>query len=257
MKVTEFEQKKKHCLVTFENGRTFVVSHSTVKKFGIGAVSEVILSDVLEDNEEYAYEYALDYAFRLLGMSAKTYREMKNKLYDKNLQTSAVNSVMSRLEELGYINDKTYAEDFVEYKMESGLSKRAISSKLKEKGVDEDLIKSALEIYPDNAEYEFALCFAKKTAEKSDALSYEKLRNRIYSRLASKGFDNRIIFSVLDEIKQQYNDSVNNKDEISRTAARMYMRGKTREEIFDTLLKKNSASDYADVLNEVVDELFS
>ena len=257
MKVTATEKKKKHCNVTFENGKTFVISRELVKKYGLEPDCDVDMHEILQKNEEYAYTYALDYAFRLLGISAKTYREMKNKLYDKNIQSSAVNSVMSRLEELGYINDSVYAEDFAEYKMESMLSRRAIVSKLKEKGVAPELIDSAMQKYQESDEYDFALHFATKIAENADSLDYEKLRNKIYSRLSSKGFESKVIFSVLDKIKENYNNSANDTQALSRSAARLYMRGKTREEIYDILIKKNSSTSFGDILNDVLDEFFS
>ncbi|MBR6801188.1 MAG: RecX family transcriptional regulator [Eubacteriaceae bacterium] len=256
MIVKEVTSKRKYYLVTFENERSFVIDPALIKKHCIEEGEDINFTELLDENEEFAYLFGLDHAFYLLGISQKTIREIKTKLFDKKVQTNAVNRIIRRLEELGYLNDRSFAEDYVSYKKESYHSKRAIKNKLKEKGISEDIISEALESYPDSDEYDYAEYFATKIAEKYDSLDYEKLRNKVYSRLASKGFSNSAIFYAADRIKDRYNESYSDRDTLMKSAARMNMRGMTREDIFQSLLKKSNSKGYEELLTDVLNELF-
>ncbi len=256
MRIINTQHKKKYAVVTFENDRSFIIDPALLKKFNAGEDDDVDMMTLLDENEDFAYDFALNHAFRLLGISAKTYKEMQNKLYEKHIQTNAVKRVMDRLTELGYINDRSYAEDYVGYKMESYHSKHAIINKLREKGVSEDIINECMEIYSDEDENRFAEYFALKIAEKYPSLDYEKLKNKVFSRLSSKGFSTASIYYASGKMKEGYNSSHSDKDTIMRTAARMSMRGMNKEEIYETLIKKDNSKDYDELLNDILNELF-
>ncbi len=256
MKVISSEHKRKYSLITFENNKTFVVDPSLVKKYDINEGSDINMTGLLDENEEFAYTYGLDASFRILGISAKTYKEMRTKLYDRNVQTNAINRILLRLSELGYINDKTYAEDFISYKMESGYSRRAIVNKLREKGVDENIINEAIKMYDESIEFHYAEYFALKIAEKYDSLDYEKLRNKVFSRLSSKGFSTSAIYHASDKLKEKYNSAFSDRDSLMKTAARMSMRGMQKNEIYDALIKKSSSKDYSEIVTDILNELF-
>ncbi len=256
MKVINTEKKRKTVLVTFENNRTFVVDPILVKKYDIYEGNDTDMMGLLDENEDYAYSYGLEYAFKILGMAAKTQKEMREKLYDKFVQTNAVNRIIERLNELKYINDTSYAEDYVSYKKESRLSKRAIVTKLREKGIEEDIIQSAMTAYPDEDELSYAEFFAVKLAEKYDSLEYEKLKNKLYSRLASKGFSTAAIYHATAKLKETYNETFSDRDALTRTAARMSMRGMDKSEIYESLIKKSNSKDYDELISDILNELF-
>ncbi len=256
MRVIKTEKKRKYTLITFENEKTFLVDPGLVKKYNAYEDNDVDMIAILDENEDFAYMAGLESAFRILGASAKTHKEMKDKLYDRYIQTNAVNRILDRLTELKYINDISYAEDYVSYKKESGHSKRAIQGKLREKGVAEEIILSAMEIYSDEEEYAFAEYFATKTAEKYDSLEYEKLKNKIFSRLSSKGFSSSAIYYAVGKVKEMYNSTSSDRDALMKTAARMNMRGMNRDEIYDLLIRKSSSKDFDELITDILDELF-
>jgi len=256
MRIIQTEHKRKYAVVTFENDRSFIIDPTLLKKY-TSEDDDVDMMALLDENEDFAYEFALNHAFRLLGISAKTYKEMQGKLYDKHIQTNAVKRVMERLVELGYINDRSFAEDFVGYKMESYLSKRAIINKLREKGVSDEIINECIEVYSDSDEVRFAEYFAVKIAEKYPSLEYEKLKNKVFSRLSSKGFSTSAIYSAVEKMKEKYNNSYSDRDEVMKSAARMSMRGMTKEEIYEVLIKKSNSKDYDEFLSDILNELFT
>lgn len=256
MIVTAVQQKRKYTLITFGNEKTFAVDPSLVKKYGAKEDSGVDMMALLDENEDFAYDLGLEYAFRILAVSAKTHREMADKLYGRNIQTKAVIRIMQRLTELGYINDASYAEDYVSLKKENGLSKRAITNKLRLKGISEDIIASAMTDYTDEEEFSHAEYFAAKFAEKYDSLEYEKLKNKLFSRLSSKGFSTSAIYHAAGVLKEKYNLSYCDKEALSKTAARMSMRGMNREEIYGSLIKKSNSPDYDELIIEILNELF-
>ncbi len=84
-------------------------------------------------------------ALRLLDRQDYTVAEIRRKLVRKSYALDEVDEVLAGLEECNLLDDSRYAFLYTESKLHSGKGRMYISSKLKEKGVDEDIIKDALE----------------------------------------------------------------------------------------------------------------
>ena len=84
-------------------------------------------------------------ALRLLDRQDYTVREMRRKLIRKSFDADEVDDVLAELESCGFLDDARYASLYAESKLRSGKGRTYISSKLKEKGVDESIIKQTIE----------------------------------------------------------------------------------------------------------------
>ena len=150
---------------------------------------------------------ALDKATAYLNLKPHTAKEVTDYLLRKGYEAEEVQAAVGQLTDYGYIDDPAYARMYFEYGFEKGRGKGRIARELAGKGIPRDIIDQAydeLEQKPD--EHDMALAVAKQIIGESGAeiseMSYEekqKLQAKIARRLASRGFDGGMCYSVARE----------------------------------------------------------
>ncbi len=176
-------------------------------EFAFKLDSEVLISnrfDVGRDiTDEELHEVVLqsdnkrckDKALWLISFRDYSKKELIQKL-KKDYSEEAVLYCVSRLEELSLINDESYAtrlsHDLVNIKH---LSMRGVKEKLREKGIDKDLIDEILSSLDIDEREQIRIIIEKKYRNLSD----EKTRRRCVSALQRMGFSYSDIKSALNE----------------------------------------------------------
>lgn len=84
-------------------------------------------------------------AVRLLSSRDHSIAELTRKLGKRDHGYEAIQSALDELIALNYVNDSRYATTYAEQRIDRGYGQQAISSKLRERGIDKDLIREALE----------------------------------------------------------------------------------------------------------------
>jgi regulatory protein len=143
------------------------------------------------------FKKALNYAFLLLKYRLRSKKEITSRLKKKGYSLSVIEKVIKYLEENGYINDETFAYQFVTCCLEKGWGKRKIEFYLKKLGISDELIENAL-----NKED----VFRDKLREIIDKrIKYYKNKKNPYQKilkyLLSKGFEYQDIIEELEDIK--------------------------------------------------------
>src|SRR4030095_746552 len=104
--------------------------------------SPVTIEDVDADAESVARTIAL----RKLTARACTRYEVEQALQVKNVPQDAIDAVLDRLEEVGLINDTSFAVDWVTSRQQrQHLSRRVLRRELQAKGVEPSEIDGALD----------------------------------------------------------------------------------------------------------------
>ena len=99
------------------------------------------LPSTSETREEQAHAVCL----RLLTVRARTRAELAERLAKRGYPDEVAETVLSRLAEVGLIDDEDFAEQWVKSRQRNaGKGKRALAAELRTKGVDADVIASAL-----------------------------------------------------------------------------------------------------------------
>ncbi len=150
---------------------------------------EELRAAITSDNERYAF----DSAAKLLSYSMRTRKELEQKLAEKDIDAAAAAAALDKLEGYGYINDLSYAQEFVQNAILSGKSRRVTEYQLREKGIARGVADEAMKAYT----YEIEAEAAKKAA--AAYKRQRKDRRHIFAALARKGFDYEIIGKVLPE----------------------------------------------------------
>ena len=164
-------------------------------KTGAVVSQSVLDAAVLEDNIQYAF----DCAASLLSHSMRTRGELVQRLREKGIADAAIEPAMDKLAAYGYVDDATYAKEFVQSAVSVGRWGRiAVSHRLQEKRLDRALIEDAMEAYTDEAERSNArrqldALMSKNTGDK------RKLRQKAFAALTRHGFSYDTISSLFSE----------------------------------------------------------
>ena len=89
---------------------------------------------------------AYSVAIRLLGPRDHSVAELTKKLRQREHEEEAIDTCIQELIEANYVNDKRYAELYVEQRIEKGFGPLKIRAKLYERGIDASLTRRAMDI---------------------------------------------------------------------------------------------------------------
>jgi len=140
-------------------------------------------------------------ALRKLTSRACTRHELDQALQGKNVPQAAIDAVLDRLEEVGLVDDASFAVDWVTSRQERRhLSRQVLRRELQAKGVQRSDIDSAL----DRIDLDAELRSARELVERKRAAMNGLSRNVQYRRLAGilsrRGFDTAITTRVLTDV---------------------------------------------------------
>lgn len=140
----------------------------------------------------------LDFALRSLSSRAMSIGELRTKLTRRATHPEDVTEVMSKLKQVGYLNDRTFADSFATARLASqGFGKARVLRDLRQRQVPPNVAEKAVEqAYQDSDETELILKFLGRKYRnrplatllkepKELASAYRKLRLAGFSSAAS------------------------------------------------------------------------
>lgn len=146
---------------------------------------------------------AREICLRLLTDRARTRHELSRALTQRGVPVDAAESVLSRFDEVGLIDDAAFAGQYVRSRHTyRGLSRRAIAMELRRKGVDDEVAGEALEEVDPASEEQRARELVDRKLRTVPADTPEQRRkavNRLVGMLARKGYGGGIAYRVVRE----------------------------------------------------------
>ena len=150
------------------------------------------------DEQDTAYSRALFY----LGFRSRSRMEIERYLKKKKFPPEAVMSTLSRLEANKYINDSDFARLWIENRCRFKPKGRyALIRELREKGIDEQIIKETLK---DFDELESAWAAVTPRLNRLKKLERNEFNKKIYSFLSYRGFGYHTCKEVCEQAWEQY-----------------------------------------------------
>ena len=142
----------------------------------------------------------MDYAMKYLTAKDRTVSEMQAYLDEKDFGEADVDATIARLQELGLLDDRRYAQRFVETRLASKpVSRRHLYEQMKGHGISEEYIREAMELADSDTERENALSIARKFVRQFADLEPEKRRARVLNRLEARGYSYDTARNALEE----------------------------------------------------------
>ena len=157
MKVLESVKKGRAYIVKFSDGNSARLFPEIVEKYALYSDVEFddkLLSQILSNNE---YKRTNESAMRILARRNHSIFELRTKLIQRGFENNHIDNVISGLVNLGYLDDKKFAESFYTYASEyRKYGPNKIMAELYKRGVSRELSESALN-FKDVIHFENAL----------------------------------------------------------------------------------------------------
>ncbi len=152
----------------------------------------------------------LELAVRSLSSKMKSERELRSKLMERAEPgeggVAAVEAVILKLKDLGYLSDERFAADYTRLRKENEkYGRRRVQQALMRKGIAPELTLSTLSAAYDEVD-EVALAreyVARKRMKKPED---DKATARVMRRLVGAGFSTRTVWKVLREWGAEINE---------------------------------------------------
>ena len=159
------------------------------------------------DEVERAHERALHF----LSYRPRSSEEVRRRLREKGFSDEAVEAVIERLERVGLLNDEAFARFWVENRENfSPRSMRALRYELRQKGVPEPVIESALaEMDEEDAAYRAAKARLRRYQDADE----RTFRKRLGDYLLRRGFSYSVVRDVLDRLWVEVSTHATEDDE--------------------------------------------
>lgn len=211
--------------VTFESGEKIYVSEDLLVKENLFKDKELTETDLKQLKERIQIDRGYQLALKYLSYQMRSKKEISSYLKKHEIESTYLPEILKKLEEVGMIDDQNYADSYVRTMIKtSDKGPKVISQQLKKRGVDEEEIANALEIFDE----EELFIIAKRTAEK---LVYKYRRNsnrevyqKIQYQLNAKGFSPDTIREVMDELvfKKELDEEFETLCEVAERCLRRY-----------------------------------
>lgn len=149
-------------------------------------------------NIQEKLEKARAYAFLLLKFRLRSERELSQRLKRKQFDQKTIAKTITFLKEKKFIDDKLFAQEWVNSRIKRPLGLRRLRQELKLKGISEDIIEYQLnKIKKDYPEKEIVSEIARTKLKKLTGIDPEKAKRRTFAYLFRRGFSPEIITESL------------------------------------------------------------
>ncbi len=143
---------------------------------------------------------ARDICLRLLTGAAKTRKQLGDALRKREIPDEVAEEVLTRLEEVGLIDDGAFARAWVESRHSvRGLSRRALAQELRTKGVSGELAEQALAQLDHDDETEAARALVDRRLRSTRSLERQTRTRRLVGMLARRGYSEGLAYRVVRE----------------------------------------------------------
>jgi regulatory protein len=137
-------------------------------------------------------------ALRMLDRQPRTRLELERAMARRGVPSDVAAAVLDRFTEVGLVDDEAFAQAWVDSRHRGrGLAKRALSSELRRRGVDETVLREAVASVSDDDERAAAVALAERKLRTMPTLPREVQIRRLVGMLGRKGFGSDIALSVV------------------------------------------------------------
>ncbi|MEE1926592.1 recombination regulator RecX [Streptomyces sp. TRM 70351] len=143
-------------------------------------------------------EQARAICLRLLTGTPRTRQQLADALRKRGIPDEAADEVLSRFEEVGLIDDASFADAWVESRHRGrGLARRALARELRTRGVESTVIDGALGQLDSAQEEETARALVERRLRTTRGLPPEKRLRRLAGMLARRGYPEGLALRVV------------------------------------------------------------
>jgi regulatory protein len=199
--ITAQKRDKKRVNIFFDGEFAFGISRIVAAWLQVGQnlTDEQISKLISKDQDEVAYQRAI----KLITYRDRSIAEIRQSLHQKQIPEEIIENVINRLGENGLLDDKRFANLWIENRNEfRPRSHRMLTLELQKKGISEDIISQVLE--NTTADEELAHKAAQKQIRRYMTLEWQDFRRKLGSFLARRGFSYETVDLTVHQIWAEY-----------------------------------------------------
>ena len=163
-------------------------------KIGEELSDEKIAQLLAEDAREWAYQQAMLY----LSYRTRSEKEIRQNLRKHEMPEEVIEETIERLRKAGLANDNEFAQAWVENRSTfRPRSRRALAMELRQKGLDDETVHSAVSGVDEEA---LAYEAAQKRLGRLTGLEWNEFRKKLSEFLARRGFPYSVIAPIVTRL---------------------------------------------------------
>jgi regulatory protein len=136
-------------------------------------------------------------ALRMLERQPRTRLELERAMARRDVPPDVAAAILDRFTEVGLVDDSAFAQAWVDSRHRGrGLAKRALSAELRRRGVDEQIVRDAVDTVSAEDEETAARALVDKKLRTMSRLPRDVALRRLTAMLARKGFSPALAFRV-------------------------------------------------------------
>jgi regulatory protein len=191
--------------------------------FGFG-ISKIVaawlkIGQVLSDEKiqalqaEDAQEVAFQNALKVISYRPRSVREVQKKLKENGFDDTVIQSVIGRLGEIGLLEDKAFAQAWIENRtVFRPRSRRLMAMELRQKGVPDEVVQDALAdaVDDETLAYQSAVQYARRLKN----LEWQEFRKKLSAFLMRRGFSFEIVDALVRRVWDERQQTAGNEGQI-------------------------------------------
>jgi regulatory protein len=202
-RITEHPRKPGRYAIDVDGKQFAVVTADALAatKATVGVVVDDRLAANLSEANELTAAY--DRALNLLTFRARSARELRRRLVQKGVTADRADRVITKLREMGLIDDADFARQLTRSKMSAGASRRRVHQELFKRGVPREVADEAVEqvVTEDGlSDADSIERIARKKWRSLAAMDEVTRRRRLFAFLSRRGFDSDDVSRVVRQL---------------------------------------------------------
>jgi len=180
--------------VTVDDEAPIEIPLEAVLEHGLHEGSALLTEEWVALRDQLRQRLAVRQSLEFLAQSRRTRAELRQRLL-KRFNEAETDRAVARIEELGYLDDSSWAQDYVASPRSRGRGRALLSRELRDKGIGDATQELALAEHDDLSE---AKAIARKRLRSLRRLEPEVRDRRLYAFLRRRGFGNDTTRQAMD-----------------------------------------------------------
>lgn len=194
--------KNNHYNITTKSGRKIRVSEDTLVKFRLLKGQEIEDDTLTEIEKEAELDIGYQFALSFLSYQLRSEKEIKDHLKKKEISPEGIAYVITKLNNINLLDDLVFAESYVRTVMKTqDKGPQTVKQQLYKKGIADDDIAKALELFTFEDQEEMGTRLALKSLKKYQNKSHKEQINKVRQHLFTKGYSGDVIDLVMSSLE--------------------------------------------------------
>ncbi|KQL50327.1 recombinase RecX [Heyndrickxia shackletonii] len=179
----------------------FSVDEDVLTRFQLRKGKELSELDLTEIHYEDEIRKGVNSAIQYLSFRMRSEKEVEEHLKKKEFNEEIIKEVIHALYKMNYLNDLEFAVAYVRTQMNTTKKgPEVIKLELKNKGITNDMIETAILEFKDDHVLSSAISLAEKTVKQNKKIPEKLLRQKVEQALIRKGYTKEIIKEAMTQI---------------------------------------------------------